>query len=859
MRVLTEQDRRKPTRKEILAGMTWLVRDVKAGDVLYFHYSGHGAQLRDKTGDEKDGKDESIVPLDYQRAGQIIDDELEELLVRKVPPGATLYCVFDCCHSGTILDMRYCFNEKKYALTTEPLVKETKGDVYLITGCQNVQTSADLPPGYKKGLTQSVGALTTTLLPFIEQKLPWGKLVTSVRRGLRASRLKQIPQFETGRSIDVNSCAFAKIWKGAAMPSASNGAPPSDAVEAETARKRREIQRFFATLNNKPAVKAATEEVRAAFLHDRKYRDISKDYDLLYANSGNRSLMELAEDIYVRVGHLFQYIVHDPVVLRPILKHTVALMNDPDYSKKLAQLRVKYPTISQQFGPYLRQYMSSLGMTVPAQHSGSVPPSATRPPVQQGATRPKQQEPQRPPQPSAPVSRGITKALLIGINYIGSSAALSGCINDVKNVHRTLTSMGFNSQEGKNTRTLTEEVRRKPTRQNILNSMQWLTEGAQPGDVLWFHYSGHGAQIPDKSHDEQDGKDESLVPLDYQRAGMITDDDLEAALVKPLPAGVTLYCVFDCCHSGTILDLRYTFNERKYSFAVNKHEPITAADVFLITGCQNVQTSADLPPGYIKGLNQSVGALTGSLMPLLKRNLNWCELITTTRKGLRKSHLQQIPQFECGREIDLKGYAFAKAFPTRIPQTQDPNAPSRPQEAIPAAAGSVKADVNHHEAKLVDQLRTHPGVAEGYYNLMAALKRDRKYKKVYQDMRRAIAGAADVAVVRERVYVRMMHLMPYIANDPAVLRATEQFRDAIVRDPVFFAELQVLRKKYPQFQQALEAAHNHKQSGHHHSGHQGHHHHYGHQGHHHHSGHQGHHHSYGNSYKSPYGQHSYRY
>ena len=35
------------------------------------HYSGHGGRLEDQDGDEKDGYDETMVPLDYQKAGQM--------------------------------------------------------------------------------------------------------------------------------------------------------------------------------------------------------------------------------------------------------------------------------------------------------------------------------------------------------------------------------------------------------------------------------------------------------------------------------------------------------------------------------------------------------------------------------------------------------------------------------------------------------------------------------------------------------------------------------------------------------------------------------------------------------------------
>lgn len=40
---------------------------------------------------------------------------------------------------------------------------------------------------------------------------------------------------------------------------------------------------------------------------------------------------------------------------------------------------------------------------------------------------------------------------------------------------------------------------------------------------------------------------------------MIRDDDLYDLLVKPLQKDVHLACPFDCCHSGTVLDLPYIY------------------------------------------------------------------------------------------------------------------------------------------------------------------------------------------------------------------------------------------------------------------------------------------------------------
>jgi hypothetical protein len=39
--------------------------------------SGHGGQVKDVSGDEDDGNDECIYPVDFKQAGQIIDDQSE--------------------------------------------------------------------------------------------------------------------------------------------------------------------------------------------------------------------------------------------------------------------------------------------------------------------------------------------------------------------------------------------------------------------------------------------------------------------------------------------------------------------------------------------------------------------------------------------------------------------------------------------------------------------------------------------------------------------------------------------------------------------------------------------------------------
>ncbi|KAJ9469328.1 Metacaspase-1 [Diplonema papillatum] len=166
---------------------------------------------------------------------------------------------------------------------------------------------------------------------------------------------------------------------------------------------------------------------------------------------------------------------------------------------------------------------------------------------------------------------GYKKSVLVGINYVEhSSGRLSGCINDVVSMKNFIASEGFVEDpscmrilvDDHNDPIVHEHIRLRvehPSRAGIMDAISWLVDGAQPGDVLFFHYSGHGGQQADSTGDEKDGQDETLIPEDYRSAGVITDDELLKELVLTVPCGVRLVCVMDCCHSGTILDLPFLF------------------------------------------------------------------------------------------------------------------------------------------------------------------------------------------------------------------------------------------------------------------------------------------------------------
>eukprot|EP00760_Papus_ankaliazontas_P002519 PhM_4_TR11060/c0_g1_i1/m.90721 len=268
-------------------------------------------------------------------------------------------------------------------------------------------------------------------------------------------------------------------------------------------------------------------------------------------------------------------------------------------------------------------------------------------------------------QEQRPASR-MSKALLIGINYFGTNAELKGCINDVHSMQRFLLQSGF---EG-TFRVLTDDQQdwtSTPTKRNIIEAMRWLIDGAVDGDALFMHYSGHGTSVPDRDGDEDDGKDEALVPSDYKTSGLIVDDDIYDIVVEGLAPGVRLTIICDCCHSGTMIDLPKKVLVSKHNDTVSfqdcgnndarfmRHHDV--GEVVMLSGCRDDQTSAD-----VAGAGALTTAFLQTMLPEVGRAgatftyTPFSRLLLTVRDRLvqRLGPQCQVPQLTCNFAIDVR-------------------------------------------------------------------------------------------------------------------------------------------------------------------------------------------------------------
>jgi len=142
------------------------------------------------------------------------------------------------------------------------------------------------------------------------------------------------------------------------------------------------------------------------------------------------------------------------------------------------------------------------------------------------------------------------KAFLVGVNkYKVEQYNLGGCVNDAKSLKGILEKQyGFNSND------ISLITDSDATRESILGGLRNLLDGASAGDTLVFGFSGHGIQKPNNVlANEADGKNEAIVPYEISWNSLITDDELNAEILKKVNSPeISFTAIYDCCHSGTM-------------------------------------------------------------------------------------------------------------------------------------------------------------------------------------------------------------------------------------------------------------------------------------------------------------------
>lgn len=208
------------TRARVVEHLAALVGGAGDGDSLVFTFSGHGSWLPDDDRDEPDARDEMMCTYDVMEDQYLLDDDLYGIFQTKAP-GARLYVIADCCHSGSVV--RYAdvpavpdaapikarflppyvfargnrlFEHAVDRAVNTPAPTKLQYPALLFSGCQDTEFSYDTSFGGRPN-----GAFTRTAIDALQDPAiatPQA-LYQAVRRRLPSQALPQTPQLYGSR------------------------------------------------------------------------------------------------------------------------------------------------------------------------------------------------------------------------------------------------------------------------------------------------------------------------------------------------------------------------------------------------------------------------------------------------------------------------------------------------------------------------------------------------------------------------------------------------------------------------------------------------------------------------------------
>lgn len=203
IRIVSEASELKPTRKIILEAIRWLVEDIKPGQHIFFHYSGHGGQLIDKAGGVKSIFENCIYPCKGKKLQIILDEEIRKELVEKIPKGSKCFIVMDSYSGNASIALEHSWQtaEDHTLYYVQDIEMPTlEGKVIVLSSYQTEDIPAD--PASIYGQT---GGVLSSILPQIldknDDQLEMKEYMWNILNTLKARGCAKIPQISATRPM----------------------------------------------------------------------------------------------------------------------------------------------------------------------------------------------------------------------------------------------------------------------------------------------------------------------------------------------------------------------------------------------------------------------------------------------------------------------------------------------------------------------------------------------------------------------------------------------------------------------------------------------------------------------------------
>ena len=340
---------------------------------------------------------------------------------------------------------------------------------------------------------------------------------------------------------------------------------------------------------------------------------------------------------------------------------------------------------------------------------------------------------------AAPAGAAV-HALVVGINAYDGPPKLLGAVNDAHDVSAALKTSGAGI--------VTTLLDGAATRERVFAEWQSLVANSASGDLLVFHFAGHGINEPDTDGDEADGLDEAylLAGFDEERnpSERLIDDEIDQWLAQAGAVGRKVLFIADACHSGSPTRSVFgaTLPTRFYRPRTQPERPRPLLAAVAEAGSRD----------FIFSVGATLDNRTVPEIP-----------INDTPRGALSFAVARA--LEGGADLDGDGTLLASEFEAFVRQNVRQLAASKqtPQFDFPDQNLPILSDVSRVIAVVPadetagSSVRIHvrPGADQGLHN--------------------AIAGLADVALVDDEAAAQLVF-------DPATGALANTMRDIVAED-----------------------------------------------------------------------------
>jgi Caspase domain. len=205
--LLTDNTEIKPTKENIFNGFNWLLSDRNnvftmltnketiesvRNAHLTFYFAGHGAQRI------IDRKKREIISSHDEK--YILDTEIYDALISKIPETCKLSCVIDACHSGTIVNAPYVlrYNGKDYTLNYNGGEKPQGGEVISIAASEDNQKTVEL-----QTTKDAYGIMTLCLIQILKrERVTYLQLLQNLEKEIQKFNPNQSPVISFGSRFE---------------------------------------------------------------------------------------------------------------------------------------------------------------------------------------------------------------------------------------------------------------------------------------------------------------------------------------------------------------------------------------------------------------------------------------------------------------------------------------------------------------------------------------------------------------------------------------------------------------------------------------------------------------------------------